>query len=160
MKTGNDFDELLRKRISEALGEPIEEGINADDLMFDLGMRYLRMMAAEKKKQISNKANQLSLWVEDAASKKALVDYVNTVTDKHSPDFIPTNDRIAVFDLDGTVYCESDPKLVRYLVISANPARQGTSHVRSRVVMLAKATLYLDFCAPLRAIKGEKCRTE
>ncbi|MBQ3371858.1 MAG: hypothetical protein IJG40_01830 [Oscillospiraceae bacterium] len=160
MSKEQEFSEVFRRKIREILDEQVDENINAEDLMFDLGMRYLRMMAAEKKKQISNKANQLSLWVEDAASKKALVDYVNTVTDKHSPDFIPTNDRIAVFDLDGTVYCESDPKLVRYLVISANPARQGTSHVRSRVVMLAKATLYLEFGAPSRAIKGEKCRTE
>ena len=38
-----------------------------------------------------------------------MIDYVSAVTDKNGPDFIPTNDRIAIFDLDGTVYCESDP---------------------------------------------------
>jgi phosphoserine phosphatase len=31
------------------------------------------------------------------------------VTDKSGPDYIPLNDRIAVFDLDGTLFCESDP---------------------------------------------------
>ena len=109
VRTGNDFDELLRKRISEALGEPIEEGIDADDLMFDLGMRYLRQITTEKRMTESRKERQLSLWVKDAASKQALIDYVDAVTDQDSPDYIPPVDRIAVFDLDGTLFCESDP---------------------------------------------------
>ncbi len=109
MVRDKEFDEVLRRKISQILDEPIDESVDADDLMFDLGMRYLRMMAAEKKRMASKEANQLSLWARDAASKKALVDYVDAVTDKSSPDYIPPNDRIAVFDLDGTLYCESDP---------------------------------------------------
>jgi len=104
-----DYDDLLRKRISDIMGEPVDEDINADDLMFDLGLRYLRMKAQEKRIDDSKKANQLSLWVKDAASRKALTDYVESVTDKSSPDYIPPMDRIAIFDLDGTLYCESDP---------------------------------------------------
>lgn len=105
-----DFDEILRRRISQILGEPIDESVDADDLMFDLGMRYLRRIAAEKRKRVyRKKAHQLSLWVEDAASKKALVDYVEAATDRKGPDYIPKKDRIAVFDLDGTLFCESDP---------------------------------------------------
>ena len=38
-----------------------------------------------------------------------MVDYVDAVTDKDGPDYIPPNNRIAVFDLDGTLFCESDP---------------------------------------------------
>ena len=105
-----DFDEILRHKIRQTLGEPIDESIDADDLMFDLGMRYLRQMVAEKRKRVyRKKAHQLSLWVDEAASKKALVEYVEAVTDRKSPDFIPKKDRIAVFDMDGTLYCESDP---------------------------------------------------
>ena len=109
MARDREFDEVLRRKISATLDEPIDESIDADDLMFDLGMRYLRMMAAEKKKKAVRKADQLSLWVEDAASRKALTDYVDAVTDKDSSDYIPPTDRIAVFDLDGTRFCESDP---------------------------------------------------
>ncbi len=109
MRTDNEFDEILRRKISEALGEPIEEDVDADDLMFDLGMRYLRLITAEKKKTESKKERQLSLWVKDAASKQALVEYVDAVTERDSPDYIPPVDRIAVFDLDGTLFCESDP---------------------------------------------------
>ena len=51
----------------------------------------------------------LSLWNDGAASKAAVVDYVNAVTDESSPDFIPPERRIAVFDLDGTLFCETNP---------------------------------------------------
>ena len=109
MERNREFDEILRKKISEILEETIDESIDADDLMFDLGMRYLRMVAEEKKKKAEKRANRLSLWAENAASKKALVDYVEAVTDKTGPDYIPRADRIAVFDLDGTLFCETDP---------------------------------------------------
>ena len=109
MEGDRDFDEVLRKKISEALDEPIDESVDADDLIFDLGIRYLRMAAAEKKKRADRKRNPLTLWTEGAASAKALIDYVDAVTDKDGPDFIPTADRIAVFDMDGTIFCETDP---------------------------------------------------
>ncbi len=76
MERDKEFDELLRRKISDTLGEQIDDSIDADDLMFDLGMRYLRLMAAEKKKTDSKKAHQLSLWSDNAASKKALIDYL------------------------------------------------------------------------------------
>jgi len=105
-----DFNEILRHRISQVLDEPIDEGIDADDLMFDLGMRYLRRMEKEKRKRTGRKkAHQLTLWAEDAPSKKALVEYVEAVKNRKGPDYIPKKDRIAVFDLDGTLFCESDP---------------------------------------------------
>ena len=51
----------------------------------------------------------LSLWTSDAEAKKALVSYVENVTDENSHDYIPVEDRIAVFDMDGTILCETDP---------------------------------------------------
>lgn len=109
MDRSTEFDEVLRRKIGELLGEPLDENASADDLMFDLGMRYLRSAAAEKRKKADSRGKQLSLWVDGSASKKALIDYVETVTNKNGPDYIPQSDRIAVFDLDGTLYCESDP---------------------------------------------------
>ena len=109
MGRDREYDEVLRKKIGEILGEDIDGGVDADDLMFDLGMRYLRMKAAEKKRRADEKADRLSLWAEGSASKKALVEYVEDVTDRESPNYIPAVDRIAVFDLDGTLYCETDP---------------------------------------------------
>ena len=43
-------------------------------------------------------------WSETSAAKAALVAYVESVTDPQSPDFIPMADRVAVFDMDGTIF--------------------------------------------------------
>ncbi len=51
----------------------------------------------------------LSLWNDGAAAATELLDYVKAVTTEGSADFIPVEDRIAVFDLDGTLACETDP---------------------------------------------------
>ncbi|MBQ7159537.1 MAG: haloacid dehalogenase-like hydrolase [Treponema sp.] len=53
--------------------------------------------------------NPLSLWTDTAPAKKALIEYMKSVTDEKSPDFIPVEDRIAIFDLDGTLILETDP---------------------------------------------------
>lgn len=42
----------------------------------------------------------------DCASKTAIVDFVDRVTDSASPDFVPEPERIAVFDNDGTLWSE------------------------------------------------------
>ncbi|MBR0032848.1 MAG: haloacid dehalogenase-like hydrolase [Treponema sp.] len=55
------------------------------------------------------KDDSLSYWNDNAPAKKALTEYVESVTKKGSADFIPVKDRIAVFDLDGTLFCETDP---------------------------------------------------
>lgn len=54
-------------------------------------------------------ADALSLWTETAPLKAELTDYMQAVTDAGSKDFIPVEDRIAVFDMDGTLCCETDP---------------------------------------------------
>lgn len=51
----------------------------------------------------------LSLWTDEAPLKEELVTYMKAITDKDSEDFIPVENRIAVFDMDGTLCCETDP---------------------------------------------------
>ena len=53
--------------------------------------------------------NWLSLWNDDARAKKELEEFMAAITDESSPDFIPVENRVAVFDLDGTLFCETDP---------------------------------------------------
>ena len=62
-------------------------------------------------------SNPLSLWTENAEAKTALVSYMATITDEKSPDFIPVDHRIAVFDLDGTLFCETDPNYFDYTLL-------------------------------------------
>lgn len=61
-----------------------------------------------------NKKDALSLWTDDAPLKKQLTEYISKITDKNSKDFIPVDRRIAVFDFDGTLFCETDPVYFDY----------------------------------------------
>jgi phosphoserine phosphatase len=47
----------------------------------------------------------LASWV-DGAAKQSIFSFVKRVTTEGSPDFVPVPERIAVFDNDGTLWCE------------------------------------------------------
>ena len=55
------------------------------------------------------KAKDFKFWNSDAAAKQKLIEYVSEVTDKKSKNYIPVEDRLAVFDMDGTFICETAP---------------------------------------------------
>ncbi|KAA0074170.1 haloacid dehalogenase-like hydrolase [Tardiphaga sp. P9-11] len=50
-------------------------------------------------------SDSLPSW-NDSAAKKSIVDFVSRVTAQGAPDFVPVEQRIAVFDNDGTLWCE------------------------------------------------------
>ena len=55
------------------------------------------------------KSGNFKYWSKNAEPVTALKNYVKDVTNKRSANFIPVEDRIAVFDLDGTLICETAP---------------------------------------------------
>ncbi len=55
------------------------------------------------------KAKDFKFWNKNSIAKQKLVEYIADITDKKSKNFIPVEDRIAVFDVDGTVACETAP---------------------------------------------------
>ena len=55
------------------------------------------------------KAKDFKFWTTDSVANKKLVEYVTDVTNKKSKNFIPVEDRLAVFDMDGTFICETAP---------------------------------------------------
>ncbi len=57
-------------------------------------------------------------WNAEAPALNALVDYVEAVTDPESPDYIPEMDRIAVFDMDGTLMGELYPTYLEYYMLA------------------------------------------
>ena len=81
--------------------------------MYAMGVGYkntpVKQPEAAQSAETVNNAGALSLWNDDAKAKKELIDYVDAVTKEGTKDFIPVEDRIAVFDLDGTLACETDP---------------------------------------------------
>ncbi len=50
-------------------------------------------------------ADPLPSW-NDGPAKKSIIAFVEKVTKEGSPDFVPVPERIAVFDNDGTLWCE------------------------------------------------------
>ena len=50
----------------------------------------------------------------NGAAKSAIVDFVVRVTSAGEKDFVPVNERIAVFDNDGTLWCEMPQPVQAY----------------------------------------------
>ncbi|HCA04588.1 MAG TPA: haloacid dehalogenase-like hydrolase [Ruminococcaceae bacterium] len=95
----------------------------------------------------SEQSGDLSLWTEKAPLKSELTNYVKTVTDKNSADFIPVDDRIAVFDMDGTLCCETDPgyfdhKLLYHRVIEDADYKDKASDEEKETAQIIKT--YFD----------------
>ncbi len=59
----------------------------------------------------------LSLWADSAPLKQKLVAFVEAATDESSSGYIPVEDRIATFDFDGTLFCETDPNYFDYTLL-------------------------------------------
>ena len=57
-------------------------------------------------------------WNDGAPALGALIEYVEAVTDENSPDYIPPADRIAVFDMDGTLCAELCPTYLEYYLLA------------------------------------------
>ena len=59
---------------------------------------------------------ELLYWSEDSAAAASIRDYVAEVTDINSDKYIPIEDRIAVFDMDGTLIGELYPSYFEYMM--------------------------------------------
>ena len=72
---------------------------------------YTEAMSRAEISQISvnGKGSNFKYWNKQADSYQALVSYVKDVTNPKSKNFIPVEDRIATYDMDGTFLCETAP---------------------------------------------------
>ena len=55
------------------------------------------------------KAKDFKFWTKNSVANQKLVEFVTDVTNKKSKNFIPVEDRLEVFDMDGTFICETAP---------------------------------------------------
>ncbi len=67
------------------------------------------------KTAMSTGSDPLSLWNDNAKLKTELTSYVKSIT-KEGADYIPAEDRIAVFDFDGTLFNETDPYYFDHMI--------------------------------------------
>ncbi len=57
-------------------------------------------------------------WNPEAPALKTLIEYVEDVTDENSRNYIPPADRIATFDMDGTLCAELCPTYLEYYMLA------------------------------------------
>ena len=77
-------------------------------------------------------------WTEGSAAAESLNAYLLAVTDEASPDYIPVPDRIAVFDLDGTLMCETYPFCFEYMVFADYALNSGSDTITDAVRAVAQ----------------------
>jgi len=65
---------------------------------------------------LANDTYLTEYWTEDSQVAQNIIDYVLDVTDEESLNFIPVEDRIAVFDLDGTLINENYPRCFEWMM--------------------------------------------
>ncbi len=91
-------------------------------------------------------------WRQNSPTPAALTSYVRSVTDAASPDYIPLAERIAVFDIDGTLLSETTPFYVdwtSWIDWTLNP--KNTHAAESDVIYAHAARAAME--------KGEKLPT-
>lgn len=64
-----------------------------------------------------DKEGNFKYWKNDAASLAQLKSFVTAVTTEGSEQYVPVRDRLAVFDMDGTLLCETAPFYMNWLVM-------------------------------------------
>ena len=109
------------------------------------------------------KTDDFSLWVKDAKSLAALKSYVSDVTNKNSKNYIPEEDRIAVFDLDGTLYGELAPIYVEWWMyayrVNEDPsfkADAAEKEVADKIIESAKSGVIDDSIELNHAIQNAR----
>ena len=74
----------------------------------------------------------LTLWNE-TSTRQAILDFVTAVTTPGSSDFVPQEERIAVFDNDGTLWCEKPAYIqLDYLLRRMAVQAEGDPSLRSK----------------------------
>ena len=69
----------------------------------------------------------LDSW-HDGPAKSAIVDFVDRVTAQGGPDFVASEERVAVFDNDGTLWCEK-PAYIQLDFLVRRLAEQAAADV-------------------------------
>ena len=73
-------------------------------------------------------------WNTDSTSLKELIDFVSASTDESNPGYLDPADRIATFDMDGTILCEKAPVYVDYCLtmyrVLDDPSYRATKEER------------------------------
>ena len=106
-----------------------------------------------------------SEWNPDAPALKALIEYVEDVTDESSPNYIPPTDRIATFDMDGTLCGELYPTYLEYWLLArrifCDPAYQPDDRLPALAAQAGEGvTVTEDYDALLEKVDAVYIRSK
>jgi len=99
----------VTEETTAAAEETVEETVPETEASVELS-------AAELAVETGNE--MLSYWTDSAIPRQQLISYMSEITDESNPNFIPVDRRIAVFDFDGTLFCETDPNYFCYSLLT------------------------------------------
>lgn len=88
----------------------------------------------------------LPSWAEGTATE-AILQFVRRVTNPGSPEYVPPDDRIAVFDSDGTLWCEQPASALTFFVMHRlrQQPRELMPYVESELLAAAQANDFTPF---------------
>ena len=87
----------------------------------------------------SQSSAKLEYWSKDSQAAASIERYVKRVTNKKSKKYIPVKDRIAVFDLDGTIIGELYPSYFEYMMFIHRALYDPTYQGPEDLIEFAKA---------------------
>ncbi len=77
-----------------------------------------------------DKEGNFKYWETSSQVLTQLKDYVNDVCDESSANYVPERDRLAVFDLDGTLLCETAPYYLHWITMLEDESYTPTASQR------------------------------
>lgn len=99
-----------------------------------------RFDSAEKPVKSNTKETALlsEYWAKGSAAAEEINSYLLSITNEASRDYIPVEDRIAVFDLDGTLMSETYPFCFEYMVFADYALNSGSETITDEVRAVAQ----------------------
>ena len=129
-------------------------------IIFSISLIFLFFILYSSSKKNIN--YNFKYWNFNSPSLKHIINYVQDVSNKNSKNFIPKQDRIALFDFDGTIYGEKAPLYIEYYMyydfLKNNPKfLQNEPHksIYKRLEQSCKAKKLIDFELEYDAIEAE-----
>ena len=106
------------------------------------------------------KASDFQYWNADSPTLQKIVEFVEAAVDPNSPDYIPPEDRIATFDMDGTFYCETAPLYFQEMMFFHRVLEDDSYQAPKKYVNLAKRILPKVMAHEKRTPAEEKLHVE
>ena len=105
-------------------------------------------------------AADFQYWNDDSPTKQKIIEFVEDVTNPNSPNYIPPEDRIATFDMDGTFYGETAPLYFQEMMFFYRVLEDKNYTAPKKYLKLAKRIYPIVMAKESRSPADEKLHVE